>query len=292
MASRPQDESEPSTVAFRPGGRSRVVRPIPSSPRTGEIDIPIPARPTNAESEELHTQPIRKSREIPAVKIGKRQGSDAPHAPSEAESLKQRDKSQPPSYSGSPLSADAPRTPRITCPRCDTELVNPGSLGLCPSCGYCRALERSTEPAEEQSQPSYRTSTLGIREFWELSKTLPSWFYVLLSGAAVIILVSIIAGTLLPGNSLPRALWATIQLVLGLLMAVLAHEWALLLIASQDEKIGAVDAVLLFSARVWKLAIKMMPSSRTPICLAVLGLVTMLSAVLCVGGLTYWLPGK
>src|SRR5258708_5777213 len=52
------------------------------------------------------------------------------------------------------------------CPRCGGKLVNPTSLGWCPTCGYCRSLAEdgakiplSTEPAARQTSP------LGIVEF-------------------------------------------------------------------------------------------------------------------------------
>ena len=247
-----------STVSLRGGARPSGEQEA-SEPKA---EAATPRRAAGTPREEM-TRLLRKTRAVPTI-----------------------------SAAAAPAQTDTPAAaaPEQTCPNCKSKLVNPDSFGLCPACGYCRSLEDSDNmPAEPPVRQDRAYSPFGSVEFWQLFVKLPVWLYVFLAGTALIVSASVIADASLPADTLSRALWCTIQAGLGLILAVVAHEWALLLVVPQDERIGAQDAVL-FSARVWKLTLKRMPATRGPVCLAAWGFVLIISAVLLIGGLYYWLP--
>src|SRR5439155_25857678 len=103
------------------------------------------------------------------------------------------------------------------CPRCNGPLTNPEGLGWCPKCGYCRSLEEDANKAALAAPPAARRpSALGFVEFFEVLGKLPSWLWPLLGGIVGVVVLSFAADFVLPNESLSRALWSAIQLILGL----------------------------------------------------------------------------
>jgi hypothetical protein len=188
------------------------------------------------------------------------------------------------------------------CPRCQQgPLVDPNGLGWCKACGYCRSLEeeRAKDPppeaaaGEASTAKKTRPSVGGLVELGEAVYKLPSWVWVLLAGMAGFALVSLLPSKKLPLDSLERAVWCTLQIAMGLLLILAAQFWAVIQIAPHDERVSARDVLL--PARLWGLVFKRMPAMRLPVWFAGWGLSLILSAVLIIGGLSYWmnyLPGS
>jgi hypothetical protein len=181
-------------------------------------------------------------------------------------------------------SADDPQPP---CPRCGGKLVNPEGLGWCPRCGYCKSLvEDSAQGALPSAPPSRQASPLGIVEFGALLGNVPSWLRITLAGVAGVTLISTAANYSLADESFARALWSSLQVVLGLLAVLAAQVWCLFLLAPTDGSLGPKDLILSF--RLWGLVLKQLPDMRRQVWVGSWGATAVASAVLIVGGFSYW----
>jgi hypothetical protein len=175
------------------------------------------------------------------------------------------------------------------CPRCKGKLTDPGGLGWCQTCGYCHSLEqeKARTPLAAAAAPARRPSFLGGLEMFEVVSALPGWFWGLLLGIAAVAGATFVPATQLPRVGLLRTVWCTGQIGVGLLLIFAAQVWTLLLLAPEDEKLGNKDALL--PTRLWAQALRRLPRTWRPVCLASWGLAAALSAVFIVGGLSHWL---
>lgn len=176
------------------------------------------------------------------------------------------------------------------CPRCSTKLINPDSLGWCPKCGYCKSIEQDAAkvaPLETATDTPAKPSPLGIQEFIDLVRKTPPWLRVLFAGVLVVLGISVVADYVLKPESFRRALWSTLELILGMATMFIAQLWALALLAPRDDKLGPRDAIVPF--RLWSLALNQLPSTRKQVWMGAWGLTAGLCAVLVVGGLDFWI---
>jgi hypothetical protein len=167
-------------------------------------------------------------------------------------------------------------------------LIDPDSLALCPSCGWCRSLVELTLATAPPTRREQRQSVLGWAEFVVLLGKTPGWVWLLGSGVVGVGFLTGLLHWLLPAEGLPRALWTTGQAVFGLALVLVAQTWALVLLAPRDDSLGARD--LFLSGRLWPLTVKRLPATQWPVALAAWGLTLALGAVGWIGGLSYWLP--
>ena len=173
----------------------------------------------------------------------------------------------------------------VLCPRCGAKLISPESLGWCPKCRYCRTIEQDAAKVDRATNAT-KSSPLGATEFMNLVAKLPKWFWVMAAGAAAIALVSVASQFVLPAECLERAIWSTAQVALGLLALIAAQVWAVLVLAPEDDRLGAKD--IIFSIRLWGLTTKRLPEMARQVWLGAWGAAAMLCAVLLVGGMSYW----
>ncbi len=191
-----------------------------------------------------------------------------------------------------PLPA-APTTPAaattVSCPRCHKPLIDPDGLGWCKACGYCRSLEveQHNQLLQEARQPSHGEVFAGA------AGQIPWWFWVLVIGVGVLAAAALAAGKWLPaGNNLPRALFASVQIVLGLVLIFAAQLYALVRVAPDDERLNFKDALV--PTRLWILVGKRLSQLYGCLWTAVWGLALIVFAFLFIGGLQHWmsyLPG-
>jgi hypothetical protein len=175
----------------------------------------------------------------------------------------------------------------VPCPRCGGKLINPGSLGWCPKCGYCQSLDADAAKVVVPSKAGpHKPSPLGIVEFFDMLAKLPAWLWVTLGGITVVVLVSLAADFLLADDSLPRALWSTGELALGLLLLLVAQVWLFVQLAPNDDRLSAKDIIL--SARLWSLGARRLPETRGQVWFGVWSSTAVLCAVFVVGGFSYW----
>jgi hypothetical protein len=124
----------------------------------------------------------------------------------------------------------------------------------------------------------------------ETIKHVPRWVWVMAVGCLSILLVCTWLSVRLPQNCLERAVISTALIGLGFVSLIAAEVWAFPMIAMEAHSLAIWDFVLSF--RFWAFVMKRLPRTRCPVCLLSWGLTAMLGAILVVGGLWYWLPGK
>src|SRR5262245_51545058 len=180
-----------------------------------------------------------------------------------------------------PPAADAPQNAALAvCPRCQQPLIDPAGLGWCKACGYCRSLQAEQDNAllKTPAGPSRGDVLAGA------ARRIPHWFWLLTGGIGAVAVLSLAAGLLLPaGNCLPRALWTSIQIPVGLLLAFAVQLYAVVQIAPDDDRLSFKDALV--PARLWGLVGKRLPQLSWCVCLASWGAALALCAVLFIGGL-------
>lgn len=179
--------------------------------------------------------------------------------------------------------------PKVTeCPRCKNKLVDAAGLGWCSQCGYCHSLEQDRAkvpvPTPATTKKSSSPETL---EVLFLLVRVPSWFWVMVAGAAVVFLCTWLMVYSQRITPFSRCLWCTIQIGLGAVVLFLASFWSLIQVAAEDETITAKDVFL--PIRLWTLTCKRLPKTRVQIWLAVWAVAAILSAAVLVGGLGEWL---
>jgi hypothetical protein len=175
-----------------------------------------------------------------------------------------------------------------TCPRCDTRLIDPGNLGLCPKCGFCSLLEetRAKEVVVQRPVPKPRKlSLLGLVEFLELLGRIPPWMLILLGGWGAVGAVSVAGHLLLPPESPGRTWWAIVQLMIGVVLLFAAQIWALTLVAANEARISPWNLFLL-SGRLWGAAVRQLPATRWPIWLASWAVALIVLDLVLIGGLS------
>jgi hypothetical protein len=118
----------------------------------------------------------------------------------------------------------------------------------------------------------------------------PRWAWVLLGGVAVLGLMSVNAGLLLPPASWQRAVWTTTQVAVGVVGLLLAQVAVCSWLGEQRD--GPTLWDLLMPDRVWRVAIGRLPETRWAVCGAAWCVTLIVCALAFVGGLTYWLPKK
>jgi hypothetical protein len=109
-------------------------------------------------------------------------------------------------------------------------------------------------------------------------------------GLLVVVVVSAGAGLLLPTNSLARACWCVSQVVAGLLLLVLAQVSAIAFLGPQRQLMGMFE--VLVPGRILVLAVRKLPQTRWPVSLAAWGVALSVLSLVCVNGLSYWLPAS
>jgi len=181
-------------------------------------------------------------------------------------------------------------SPDAECPRCRARLIDPSGLGWCKACGYCRSL--ATEAPAQLMAPATPQPTRG-EALAGAASNLPLWFWALLLGVALAAGLSFAAGRLLPpGDCLPRAIWTSVQIGLGVVLIFASQVIAVVAVAPEDERLSFKDAIV--PLRIWGLVIARLPRFSGCLWTATFGASLVLCAFLFVGGLHHWftyLPG-
>ncbi|HZY86540.1 MAG TPA: hypothetical protein VFE78_17025, partial [Gemmataceae bacterium] len=123
-----------------------------------------------------------------------------------------------------------------------------------------------------------------------MPRLVPRWAWVMLGGVAVLGLMSVNAGLLLPPGSWSRAVWTTAQVVVGLVGLLLAQVAVCSWLGEQRD--GPTLWDLLMPDRVWRVAVRRLPETRWAVCFAAWCVTLVVCALVFIGGLTYWLPKK
>lgn len=170
------------------------------------------------------------------------------------------------------------------CPKCGKLLADPAGLGWCAGCGYCRSLEGEKQLLETKRGPS-----LGgvVEAGGGAVKSLPLWFWASGLILAIGITLSIFADKRLPiGDNFERALWASLQIAIGVFIIFLAQCGALVSIAPEDPKLTFKDALAPF--HLWVLVCKRLPRLKEALWAAVFGLSLIVGSASFIGGFAHW----
>jgi hypothetical protein len=195
---------------------------------------------------------------------------------------------QPSSVTPRPSKSAASASVSVDCPKCGTRLISPDTLGLCENCGYCRSLEEGGGPASGIEGSSKAAAAAdGAAALWQTMRVLPRWTWVLIGGAALILGLSIVGDALLPDESLPRALCSTTQLAGGFLLIIGTQIYGVLRVSAKDASAGGHE-FFLFSPRLWTLIVRELPATRWLVYLECWGATLAISAVVIIGGFSYW----
>jgi hypothetical protein len=172
----------------------------------------------------------------------------------------------------------------VACPRCEAKLIDPGNLGWCAKCGYCKSIEQ--EAPIVPTRQTQTSSPLGALEFIQMLRNVPAWTWILLVGCLGVVVVSLVANEVLLPESFERAFWQAMQLAVGVLAILVGRIWAIILITAEESSIGIAD--VFFSWKLWKLTIKRLPMTRKPVWVGAWGLTAVLCAWLIIGGHEFW----
>ena len=192
-----------------------------------------------------------------------------------------------------PVEAPTTGARQTVCPKCQSKLADPEGLGWCMKCGYCRATDDAQSSLAARAAPNLAPpgpSFMGVQELYQHFLRIPTCLYLGLLGIATVVFVAYCGEMQTVDGSRGRALWTTTQVALGLCAMLGAQVWAAILVAPIDDKIGIRDAIIPF--RLWAMAFKRLPQTGLPMCIASWGLTAVLSALIVIGGLDYWLPEK
>lgn len=244
-----------TTVPIRRGAGPRLVPPEAVPPLPATESAPSPEEPIKPKPSAPGTLRPR-----PSAPGTLRPKPSAPGLP------------KPPTQTEPPANLD----PKLLCPRCKVKLISPESLGMCPSCGYCRSLE---EGKDKVPSPPKRKgpSFFGLVEFCQLLSLVPLWFWVLVGGMAIVVVGTMYGPRNLLAEGPPRAWWGTVQFVLGVLLLAVAQGGALTKVAAQDEGVGPMDVIL--PGRVWRLVLERLPQTRALVWMVCWGFTLTFSAL-------------
>src|SRR5438874_2502241 len=109
------------------------------------------------------------------------------------------------------------------CPRCGKPLVDAAGLGWCQACGYCRSLAEAPVKIIPAEPAKPTNAALAVQQTGQAIVRIPMWFYLLVASMGAIAVASLWQGRRLPPQGLPRALWTTIQVGVGLLLIFFAQ---------------------------------------------------------------------
>jgi hypothetical protein len=195
-----------------------------------------------------------------------------------------------PATNESPSSFPAETAPvQADCPKCGGRLISPETMGWCQNCGYCRSLsDQGVVQRPSVASKQVKVATEGAVAFWHMLWVMPRWAWVLLGGVALILGGSVVGDALLPGDSFWRALCSTTQLAVGVFLILGTQLYGVLRVSAQDSNLGGRE-FFLFSPRLWKLIVKELPATRWLVYLESWGATLLLSAVVIVGNLFYWM---
>lgn len=177
----------------------------------------------------------------------------------------------------------APEVPSGGCPKCGKALVDPTGLGWCAGCGYCKSL------ADEKRLVDQSRPVLGgmVEAGGGAVQSLPLWFWASGLILAIGITISIFVDKRLPtGDNFDRALWASLQIAIGLFIIFLAQCWALVSIAPEETTLTFKDALTSF--RLWVLVFKRLPRLKEALWAAVFGLSLIIGSAAFIGGFVHW----
>jgi serine/threonine protein kinase len=182
-----------------------------------------------------------------------------PSAPAESEVR------APATYLDAPESESSP-----ACPHCGSMRWSTSQADVCLNCGR----PRQAPPPPEPPPPAP-------------SVMVPIWCAVLFFGVVAIATGSVVADLTLSRSGLARACCGTALLMAGVVAFLGAELWAYILVLPRDTEISFYGVFV--PTKLWMSALRHLPATRNPVCLAGWSVAAILCAAIVIGGQLYWL---
>jgi hypothetical protein len=187
---------------------------------------------------------------------------------------------------GGPAPPHLKADPDVNCPRCHTILTDPYGIGHCPRCGYCRSLEVEGVAVLAAAARRPKRWALTVRGLRRALGATPMVFAAVLVALVAVVPLALLADRRFPPGSRERALWSAGHLASGTLLLLAGQAWAVTVLKRLRELVTWGD--LLSPLHLWGLAVRRLPETGWAVGLGSSGMLAILSAVLWVGGLSYW----
>jgi len=176
--------------------------------------------------------------------------------------------------------------PGETCPRCHT--TEPwGHDSWCPNCGFYPSVDsdginddswQDQIPVEEEPVPE-----------GNLFASLPAWFWIMMGGAASILVAGLGVRTQAAQQESLRGTIALSTLGIGFTAIGVAHLLALIYAMKHDRRVRLTDAMVAWFT-IWQPTITQLPASRGRVWSLSWGVTSLITAVLIIGGIDYNAP--
>jgi hypothetical protein len=157
----------------------------------------------------------------------------------------------------------------------------------CHRCGH-RVAGREELAGGPAAGSQHRRPRRQESEFALAARLIPGWVWVLLAGLTAVTATSCAADISLALPSFARAVWSTTQFFVGIVCLLMAGVCVSHKLGLNRDHYILVD--LLLPDRLWVKAVKALPETRWPVCVAAWSLTAAICAAVWVGGWTYWLP--
>jgi hypothetical protein len=156
---------------------------------------------------------------------------------------------------------------------------------MCPRCGFCRSLqvEGVAVLAATRKQRLWKHVFPGLQQ---ALRGAPAALVALAVAFVAIVPLAILADHRFPPGSRERALWSAGNLLCGALLVLAGQAWAVTILKGIKERVHWGD--LLSPFHLWGLTLRRLPVTAWPVGLGGSGVLAILSAVIWVGGLSYW----
>jgi hypothetical protein len=176
-------------------------------------------------------------------------------------------------------------TVAAACPRCKSPLIDPGGLGWCKACGYCRSLAESEPkaiqeiPLETPKSPDATSGSVVSQKPW--------WTWVSLIGMGAIIAGTWIAAQSLRLTPLERAILTSADVLASVAILLITQFIAVIKIAPEESTLGFWDALI--PLRLYGMIFKRLPRSGFAVCVAAWALTAIITVNVFIGGMGHWL---
>jgi hypothetical protein len=164
-------------------------------------------------------------------------------------------------------------------------LTDPQGIGLCPRCGFCRtlAVEGVAVLASAGQKTNWEPTVRGLRHALRVA---PAALLIVCVALVAVVPLAYSADLRLAPGSRERAVWSAWNLLAGVLLVGAGQAWAINLLMEMKERVSWSDLASPF--QVWGLTLRRLPATAWQVGLGSSGALTILAAVVWVGGLSYW----
>lgn len=184
------------------------------------------------------------------------------------------------------LGEDSGPVPGETCARCHTTQEWSGD-SWCPNCGYYPSLD--AEAINDNSWKDQISVEAESAPQGNLFASLPAWFWIMIGGSLVILLLGLLVRTRAANDEALRGFIALTTVGVSAVVIGIAHLLACLFAMKRDRRITPMDAMISWFS-VWHPTITQLPATRFRLWSMSWGVTSLLTALLIIGGIDYNAP--